>query len=378
MASGWNNRPWTKAPRGKNGMMRTVHGILAAVVLYTAAPAFGATPPYPPSPVITGVTWNFSSLRRAAPGSDLWPVTWADDGNLYTSWGDGGGFGGTNTLGRVSLGVARISGGGNSWLGTNVFGGYRALAPAAFDGKSGGLIAVNHVLYMSVTQQGTWTYGKVCKSTNYAKTWACTGWDWQRPFNGLAFLTFGQDYAGARDSYVYAYNDDSASSVETSIVLTRVPADQIMNRSAYQFFAGLSAGGNPIWSSDITQYKPVFTDPNGVTFGVRVTYDPGVRRYLLTIARGSGSAWGMFDAPNPWGPWTTVAYYDSWIDSVQKFGFGLTQKWISAGGTSFDMIFSGLAPYDAWNIIHGTFQLRTPSTPVIPATPTGVKLNIGP
>jgi len=47
-----------------------------------------------------------------AEGSDMWPITWAADGNLYTCYGDGGGFGGTDTLGRVSFGVARVEGAG--------------------------------------------------------------------------------------------------------------------------------------------------------------------------------------------------------------------------------------------------------------------------
>jgi len=37
-----------------------------------------------------------------ANGSDLWPVTWGKDGNVYTFFGDGGGFGGDNQRGRVS------------------------------------------------------------------------------------------------------------------------------------------------------------------------------------------------------------------------------------------------------------------------------------
>ena len=156
MAIGWNNRPWTKASREKSGMTRAAYGILAAAVLCTAAPAFGATPPYPPSTVIMGVTWNFSSLRRAALGSDLWPVTWADDGNLYTSWGDGGGFGGTNDLGRVSLGVARITGTPTSLGATNLFGGYAAQTPATFIGKAGGLLSVGGVLYMTLEKQNQW------------------------------------------------------------------------------------------------------------------------------------------------------------------------------------------------------------------------------
>ena len=34
--------------------------------------------PYPASDVITGIDWDFRSIRRLAPGSDNWPITWSD------------------------------------------------------------------------------------------------------------------------------------------------------------------------------------------------------------------------------------------------------------------------------------------------------------
>ena len=95
-------------------------------------------PPYPPSPVLRGVRWEFDRIVRAAPGSDLWPIAWADDGALYTSWGDGGGFGGTNDDGRVTVGVAAIEGSPLDFAAKNVFGGKDCLAPATFTGKSNG------------------------------------------------------------------------------------------------------------------------------------------------------------------------------------------------------------------------------------------------
>src|SRR5204863_1270699 len=57
---------------------------------------YGRTPerlPYPPSPVISGVTWAPpESIVRRARGSDNWPLTWGDDDLLYTAFGDGTGF----------------------------------------------------------------------------------------------------------------------------------------------------------------------------------------------------------------------------------------------------------------------------------------------
>src|SRR6266853_1666800 len=68
------------------------------------------TAPYPPSTVVRDIHWHWDTYQTAADGSDLWPVTWGPDNNLYAAWGDGGGFGGTDTDARVSLGFARIEG----------------------------------------------------------------------------------------------------------------------------------------------------------------------------------------------------------------------------------------------------------------------------
>ncbi|MGE5177266.1 MAG: hypothetical protein ACM3JJ_12955, partial [Hyphomicrobiales bacterium] len=106
-----------------------------------------------------------------APGSDLWPVAWAADDNLYTPWGDGGGFGGTGSVGRVTLGVGKVSGPATGFTGTNVFGGANAEAPATFDGKANGILSVGGVLYMWVTQQSAWIRAKIGKSTDGGHTW---------------------------------------------------------------------------------------------------------------------------------------------------------------------------------------------------------------
>jgi hypothetical protein len=62
------------------------------------------------------------------------------------------------------------------------------------------------------------------------------------------------------------------------------------------------------WS---TQAQPVFSDTNGVTPGA-VVLDPGIKRFLLTCYHTGPGQLGLFDAPEPWRPWTTVTYYEDW------------------------------------------------------------------
>lgn len=130
----------------------------------TEADAKPSKPPYPPSKRIESIDWDFNHRVRRAPGSDLWPFTWAADDNLYTAWGDGGGFGGTNSDGRVSLGLARIEGEAERFRATNVWGGKNGTHPAKFGGKVGALLSVKGTLY---------ALGGVWPNKAGVKTWSC-------------------------------------------------------------------------------------------------------------------------------------------------------------------------------------------------------------
>jgi hypothetical protein len=211
------------------------------MLLPTVVWAQGA--PYPPSPVITDVTFEWSSHERYAPGSDNWPITWADDGHQYTAWGDGGGFGGTNGDGRVSLGVAVVKGGASSYEGYNQWGGEDAAHPATFGGKSYGLIALGKALYMWVSPGSgaeTQEEARLYRSPNRGASWTAASWAFTQGdgFVLPTFLQFGRDYAGARDPYVYIYANQvkDGSSVDIQqpgeITLMRAPKAEVMEREA--------------------------------------------------------------------------------------------------------------------------------------------------
>ena len=71
-------------------------------------------------------------------------MTWGADDHLYAAWGDGGGFGGSDSDGRVSMGFARIEGGPENRRGINVNGGKNPESPASFPkkGKTSGIAFV--------------------------------------------------------------------------------------------------------------------------------------------------------------------------------------------------------------------------------------------
>ena len=117
-----------------------------------------------------------------------------------------------------------------------------------------------------------------------------------------------------------------------------------------------------MWSSNVADKKAVFVDPNGVLWGVNAVYHPVSKRYLITVRHNTNGGWGIFDAPEPWGPWTTVGYYESSFFgagniSASTFFWNFSNKWLSADGKTFRLIFTGIGDNDSWNVVRGNFTL---------------------
>lgn len=319
-------------------------------------------PPYPPSPVIESVTWDFANVIRLSSGSDLWPITWAVDDNLYTSWGDGGGFGGSNSDGRVSLGFAKIRGQSDNFSGYNVWGGKKPETSAKFNGKCAGMVSVDGIIYALINMQNANPPDiRIAWSTDLCKSWQLSDWKFAEDnFFPATFLNYGRDYAEARDGCVYIYGGPWGSGINH--YLARVPKNQITKRSSYEFFRGIDTAGNPLWVSDITQRQPVMADPNTIRNIVSVVYNVGIKRYIATTSHGGVGQLSIFDAPEPWGPWTTVAYYDNWGGSGDgaALTYSLPTKWISADGKTIWMVFSSTGKLDSFNLIKATLILKKP------------------
>ena len=331
-------------------------------------------PPYPQSELIKEVVFDWSSHQRMAPGSDNWPVTWADDDHQYTSWGDGGGFGGTNDKGRVSLGFARVEGDADNYKGINIWGGLNPENPAEFGGKSYGVLCVEGVLYKWVSpKSGHHGYkeARLHKSKDHGASWERAGWAFERNDEIIlpTFLQFGKDYQGARDAYVYVYAitvkyiRKLSIQVPGEICLMRVPKDKIMKQEAYEYYKGLDGDKNPVWTDDMDERKPVFEDANGVGWTCAASYNPGLKRYFLTTEHNHSfkGNLGLFESVNPWGPWRVVTYLEKFgSPDIQPTAFfwNFSNKWLDASGENFTMVFTGIRKNDSWNTVKGRFVLN--------------------
>ncbi len=302
----------------------------------------------PQSPVIKDVLWApKEEIIRLAPGSDNWPITWADDDNQYAAYGDGWGFE-PKTEKKLSFGIARILGSPPDIKGVNIRTetGER-IGQGAAGPKASGMLMVDGVLYMLVRNTAN---SQVVWSADHGKTWTWCEWKFTESFGAPTFLNFGKDYAGARDGFVYVYSLDGDSAYEPAdqMVMARVPKNQIRNRGAYEFFECLDNSGNPAWTKDIGKRGAVFKNP-GQCYRGGVTYNAGLKRYLWCQVLPASKhpqgprfqgGFGIYDAPEPWGPWTNVFYVQEWdIGPGETSSF--PTKWISADGKTCHLLFSG-------------------------------------
>jgi len=355
--------------------------------------------PYPPSPVITSIAWApEEEILCPARRADNWPITWADDGHQYTAFGDGWGFQPEfPPQTKRSLGFCRIEGDPPNVRGFNLDSNGDQRGDGARGKKASGLLCVDGVLYLWVrnAEPGTGRQSQLAWSGDHGRTWQWCEWKFAE-FGYPCFLNFGRDDAGARDGLAYVYSPDTPSAYyETDqVALMCVPKGRIRDRAAYEFFQGFDRQGQPVWTSDLRARGPVFRFPGGCN-RMDITWDQGLRRYLLvmrsrphmatdaglpdTTRPGGVNQFSIYDAPEPWGPWTTVYYTDQWEGKKLKDleywqGWGesahLPAKWMSADGTTVHLVFAG-GP--------GGFSIRRAeltSTATAGVIPSGVKTSL--
>ncbi len=320
--------------------------------------------PYPASQLVKSIAWDPEDriVRIGADWNrtgDNWPMTWGDDDIMYTTFGDGDGFRQSPT--KLTLGFSKIYGYPPNMMGEDIVSNIDLPAGSGRAGiKSSGLLMVDKVLYLWVRnyipdlKTGDYRHSRLAWSYDRGLNWTWAPWYFSDTFGCPEFVQFGRNYAGARDDYVYivSQGNDDAYLFDPNIVLARVPKDKIAIREAYEFFSGTPEA--PAWSADIGRRKPIFTDPNGVQ-RVAITYNAPLRRYFLVTPHSDAAhlgdaadspyfhlpSLGVFEAPEPWGPWRTVYYADDWSSRGWMIHHKFPTKWMSQDGKIMWLVFSG-------------------------------------
>jgi len=160
------------------------------------------------------------------------------------------------------------------------------------------------------TPSGAPEVGYLASSEDDGKTWTQvegTPWVGGSVFKDLMFIQMGKAYELNTDGYVYALGVEEELALEIQpVCLARVPRAQILDYTAYEYFAGLDGQGEPDWSDQQEAAAPL---PGLGSFvqGAAI-YHPGIERYLFLsgVVSFEDKTGALFEAPTPWGPWTVA------------------------------------------------------------------------
>ena len=171
-----------------------------------------------------------------------------------------------------------------------------------------------------------------------------------REFGSPAFINYGKDNEGETDGFVYALSGQGWSNGNT-LKVGRVPAEKIMDRSAWEFVSGFDPARNPLWNHDFRAAVPVLQDKGFMGYPECV-YIASSKRYLLLTWRlkielpdkyspDGGSELAVYEAPQPWGPYSVVAKMDWETPEVTPYGPRLPLKWFNGDTLEGYLMFSG-------------------------------------
>jgi hypothetical protein len=376
------------------------NGEVAASTIKVATPA--ASPngdaPYCPSTLVRSATWNWSSGVNQQNGSDLWPVTWGVDGSVYLFFGDGGGFFGSDSNGRASFGIARLTGSQpvvDATHATNVYGGLNATHPSTINGKAGSIIAVGADFYAlggiyrkgdPGGPSGSPNHYEIISSMGNAYSWQDSPWRFcaadasGNPTGGsfcaTSFVNFGPGNAGAIDDNVYlaaapvaGWFGGAPPPGPASTYMMRAPAKQLTTQSAYTYYAGLDASDHPVWTASAVGAQPIFTDRNARPMGLGgIVYNPTLKRFIGSAQGAIVAEAALYESQNPWGPWNTIRYDNTNPDGTGGWGGLGSSAYTPGHGDSLGINFS-----NAWTSSDGLTMWATfssdgtaPTTALLP------------
>lgn len=334
-------------------------------------------PNYPQSSLIQSV--EFEKFRIHKGNGDMWLWTWADDDELYAASGDIPGsvlnfWKITNKPHFATLSVEMV----------NYTPIDREFANALPDThpwnnlKPAGVICLDGQLYMTVSSMN---YGEEAHyyRQRYPNSWIVTSddygvtWDiyatpytfFSGGFRGATFVQFGKNYSGARDNFVYAVspcsqNGESYWENADGLIMGRVLKEKILEIEAWEYRSG------DMWVADVKKATPIFNYPN-MTGQNLIQYNAGIKRYILgnysfmtkegtpcpyhageflNLETKYPSQLSLYEAPEPWGPWSLFHLDDNW-GMYGGYQPSFPTKWMSVDGLEMYMVSSG--SYDDYN-----------------------------
>ncbi len=170
------------------------------------------------------------------------------------------------------------------------------------------------------------------------------------------FVDFGKNMEFSPDgkAYLVAHGSDTSDTkwrfwntswiTGDQIYLLRVTPspDNINDGSKYEFYGGKDENGEPIWTKNFNQIKPLLEWNNNMGC-VTVTYNAPLKKYIMCVTDGrftnSPMNTYMLESDNLTGDWKLITYMKYFGE--QGYFVNIPSKFISNDGLSFWLLYSG-------------------------------------
>ncbi|RDY61127.1 DUF7402 domain-containing protein [Flagellimonas nanhaiensis] len=321
--------------------------------------------PFEQSEDITKVvfTGRFANYTAA----DTWYLQSANDGNLYSPWTDGemDGFSTNSNIRSNAVGQAKVIGSdplnlkfenlGRMWAGgTNYYPCVSIIVDETF--YIGTYNAFNDEGYFNGFRYSkNWNHF----TSNTEPDWKNQYWTNAIDLDGNFFNEKGKakfrtphavNFAKndkAEDGHIYlsAHGYSSGNGKNNwdkgdAIYLCRADAspESITNAESYEFFAGHTRNGKPIWEKGVENAKPILDWPNHLG-SESITYFPKMDKYILMTCRLKEAEENLpynvtifWESDKITGPYKIVHYMRDW--GAQTYFPNITSQFINNDGTS--------------------------------------------
>jgi hypothetical protein len=148
---------------------------------------------------------------------------------------------------------------------------------------------------------------------------------------------------------------------DEAYLLRVTPSPETINdASKYEFFAGHDEDGQPIWTRERAEMKPLI-EWRGRVGPTSITYNPGLKRYLFCVTDGRANH-GAYDtyileSPTITGPWKLVVFMEHFGE--EGYFVNIPSKFIGNDGRT------------AWLCYAANFSVGMPDPPPLESSPPG-------
>jgi hypothetical protein len=351
--------------------------------------------PFEQSKELTGI--KFSGIKSGFRYGDTWYPAWASNDTLYSPWTDGR----TKRLDgytdwsqswvdpvHITTGQGMIVGDDPLTLTAYSIGLDKSSPAEPYAGRYPG---------GSLVHNGIWYYGTYCLDpAGYTKYGNDTiNWPWLGPFVGFRysnnyghswtpcphtpsypifgetgkygypvkigapkFVDFGKNMEHSPDgkAYLVAHGADLITTASNwrvwnnswitgdQIYLIRVTPgiENINDASKYEFYGGKDKNGNPIWTNNFDDIKPLLEWDNKMGC-VTVTYNPPLKKYIMCVTDGGNTYSKMstylLESDKIDGDWKIITYMKDFGE--QAYFVNIPSKFISKDGYEMWLLYSG-------------------------------------